>query len=239
MSTQQGSDSAEVLERFNQHLMLVDIVARQVKKGSDAQTEFSELQNFARAGLLDAARRYDPARGVPFGAYARLRMRGAVIDGLRSLASLPRRVHERLRGLDAAHRYSEGLEEDVLCAPRSPGTSSAEAEQALSDHLAGMATAMAMGLVAKTVLQGDGEHEAVAISPDPEALVAQAELAARLQTAIAELTEQEATLLRRHYIEGERFDHVAADLGLSKSWGSRLHTRALQRLSRKLRGVAE
>jgi RNA polymerase sigma factor for flagellar operon FliA len=237
MSTLQGSDSAEVLERFNQHLTLVDIVARQVKRGSGVHAEFSDLQSFARSGLLNAARRYDPARGVPFAAYARLRMRGAVIDGLRATASLPRRVHERLRGLEAAQRYSEGLEEDVLSGPRN--TSAADAERALNEHLAGMATAMALGLISPTVPQGEAEREAVAGSPDPEALLARAELVARVQAAIAELTEQEATLVRRHYLEGERFDQVAADLGLSKSWGSRLHTRALQRLSKKLRGVTD
>ena len=44
---------------------------------------------------------------------------------------------------------------------------------------------------------------------------------------------------RRHYLEGARFDHVAEELGLSKSWASRLHTRALTRLSKRLRALAE
>jgi len=43
-------------------------------------------------------------------------------------------------------------------------------------------------------------------------------------------------LIRRHYLEGERFDHVAAELGLSKSWASRLHTRAIGRLTKRLAG---
>ena len=65
-----------------------------------------------------------------------------------------------------------------------------------------------------------------------------AELLAVVCAAIEELAPQEATLLRRHYLEGERFDHVAEDLGLSKSWASRLHTRAISRLARRLRGAA-
>jgi RNA polymerase sigma factor for flagellar operon FliA len=51
------------------------------------------------------------------------------------------------------------------------------------------------------------------------------------------LRHDEAELVRRHYLQGERFDHVAQQLGLSKSWASRLHTRAIRRLSRRLRGA--
>ncbi len=58
-----------------------------------------------------------------------------------------------------------------------------------------------------------------------------------LRDAIAELPEQEAMLVRRHYIEGDRFDQVAAELGLSKSWASRLHTRAIQKLTKRLRAA--
>jgi RNA polymerase sigma factor for flagellar operon FliA len=56
-----------------------------------------------------------------------------------------------------------------------------------------------------------------------------------VRSAIAELPNEESELVRRHYLEGERFDAVAADIGLSKSWASRLHTRAIGRLSKRLR----
>ena len=59
--------------------------------------------------------------------------------------------------------------------------------------------------------------------------------AARVRTAVAELPEQERTLVERHYFGGERFDKVAAELGLSKSWASRLHTRAVARLVERFR----
>ena len=58
-----------------------------------------------------------------------------------------------------------------------------------------------------------------------------------VRRAIGDLPEQEAELVRRHYLEGERFDLVAKDLGLSKSWASRLHTRAIVRLTKRLRGA--
>ena len=223
-----------MLARFNDTLELVEIVARQVSRAIGPSIELGDLLSFGREGLLDAARRYDPERGVPFRAYANFRVRGAIIDGVRVLGRLPRRAHDRLRGLEAASRTSEGALEDVH-APQAPGSGAAHAEQSLAEHLAAMATAMAVGLVA-----GHGEEgELVGVSQvdDPEAQTAEAELRALVRSAIGDLPEQESELVRRHYLDGERFDLVAKDLGLSKSWASRLHTRAIVRLTKRLRGA--
>jgi RNA polymerase sigma factor for flagellar operon FliA len=231
------SDSPEVLERFSSGLGLVDIVARQIVRTLGGAAELDELVSFGREGLWDAARRFDPARGVPFRGYANFRVRGAIIDGVRSSARLSRRTHERLNGLQAAARVSEGAHED-LAAPRAPGSGPAEAEQALGDHLAAMATAMAAGLIAPTAHGDDGERTLVATNEDPEEAYGSAQLREVIQGAIGELPHEEAELVRRHYLEGARFDHVAEELGLSKSWASRLHTRALTRLAKRLRGVS-
>ncbi len=231
-------DSPEVLERFHGALELVEIIARQVRRTLGPGIELDDLVSYGREGLLDAARRYDPSRGVPFRAYANFRVRGAVVDGVRATARLPRRVHERLRALDSAHRVSEGAAEDTLGAPPLPG-SRADAERALSTHLAAMATAMAVGLVAETGRGEEGEITSVDTRSSPEEALGNAELLARVRSAIETLPKEEAELVRRHYLEGERFDRVAVDLGLSKSWASRLHTRAIGRLTKRLRGIGE
>ena len=166
---------------------------------------------------------------------ADLAVRGAIIDGVRVMGRLPRRAHERLRGLEAASRTSQGALEDVH-ARQPPGSGPAHADQSLSEHLAAMATAMAMGLMAEHGRGEEGELVGVAAVDDPEAQTAAAELRAIVRSAIGDLPEQESELVRRHYLEGERFDLVAKDLGLSKSWASRLHTRAIGRLSKRLRG---
>ncbi|MCB9590067.1 MAG: sigma-70 family RNA polymerase sigma factor [Polyangiaceae bacterium] len=224
-------DSPEALARFHDHLDLCEIIARHVGRGVP-NAALDELLSFAREGLLDAARRYDPERGVPFRAFASYRVRGSVIDGLRSLAHLPRRVHERLRALEAAGRVSEGVVED-LQGGAPPGSARADAERALNDHLANMATAMATGIVSQTVPGEDGPDHLSLDAPADEQLE-RAQLLQLIQEGIAELPEQERELVQRHYFEGERFDHVAAELGLSKSWASRLHTRAIGRLTKRL-----
>ena len=232
----QTQDAPEVRERFDANLDLVDILARQIGRRFGEFIELDDLLSYGREGLLDAARRFDVSRGVPFRAYANFRVRGAIIDGVRTMARVPRRVHERLGGLAAMTRVSEGAIEDLQVAPP-PGAQPAEAERALADHLRSMATAMAMGLLAPTARDDDGEPiPVVDADTTPEEAMSRAELMKLVTEAIEELPAQEAELLKRHYLLGDRFDRVAQDLGLSKSWASRLHTRALARLSKRLRG---
>ena len=227
-------DAPEVLERFQAQLELVDIVARQIGRTMGPVVELDDLRSFGREGLLDAARKFDSERGVPFRAYANFRVRGAIIDGVRSMAQLPRRAYERLNGLSAALKVSEGAADDAFSAPAN--ATRAQADQALGDHLAAMAAAITVGLIAPTSVGEEGERVQVSTADSPEEAVSRAQLLTLVDEAIAALPEEEAALVRRHYLEGERFDHVAQSLGLSKSWASRLHTRAMQRLAKRLRG---
>lgn len=227
-------EASEELARFESALDLVEAIARRIAREVGGRVELAELVSYGREGLLDAARRFDPTRGVPFRGYASFRVRGAILDGVRKSSRLPRRAHERLNGLLAANRTSEGAYEDVLAEPP-PGATAADAERALAEHLAAMATAVAVGLLTQTGFGDEGERIPLAMEQNAEQALARAELLELVKSAIGELPEQEEALVRRHYLEGERFDHVAAELGLSKSWASRLHTRAIKRLSEKLR----
>jgi RNA polymerase sigma factor FliA len=228
-----GADGPEVLERFESQLELVEIVARQTLRAMGSVVELDDLRSFGREGLLDAARKFDSERGVPFRAYANFRVRGAIIDGIRSMAQLPRRAYQRLNGLSASLKVSEGAADDTFGSAATP--TRAQADQALGEHLAAMTAAIAVGLIAPAAIGEEGERVQVSPAENPEEAVAHAQLLSLVGSAIDALPAEEAQLVRRHYLEGERFDHVAQSLGLSKSWASRLHTRAMQRLAKRLR----
>ncbi len=234
MST--ATDSQAVLDLVEGALDLVDAIARHLHRAIGTPASLDDLVGVGRMGLLDAARRYDPARGVPFRAFAAHRIRGAVLDGMRRMGHAPRRAYARIRGLEAASRVSEAALEDLAVAPP-PGTGPADADQRLGDHLAAMATAMAVGLLTSPASGEDGEVTAADDAPDPEERAGRRELLALVRAALDELPPEEAALVRRHYLEGEQFDDVARDLGISKSWASRLHARAIDRLTRRLRGT--
>lgn len=214
--------------------MLVDAQARKVARTLGSHVELDELRSYGREGLLLAARRYDASYGVPFRSYAAHRVRGAIIDGVRRSSPLPRRIQNSLQMMAAANTYSEHVAPEVF-GPTPPGEQPLDARKVLDDHLTRMATAMAMGLVGRAAVGDDGEL--VSVSPDrsPEEEVEAEQLRALIHQHVAELPEDEAELVRRHYFHGERFDQVAEELGLSKSWASRLHARAIGRLTKRLR----
>lgn len=227
-------DTPEVLARFNEQRELVEIIARQVAREVGRFVDLDDLRQMGLQGLLEAARRFDDSRGVSFRRYANYRVRGAMLDGVRKGAPLPRRAHERVRALQAALLVAESAAEEAVPAGRAP----ADLDAKLTEHLANLATAMAAGLVATAAFGEDGELAAIEPGDSPEEAVARAQLRQIMAEAIRELPDDERALVERHYLHGERFDHVSASLGLSKSWGSRLHTRAVGRLTKKLRGMA-
>jgi RNA polymerase sigma factor for flagellar operon FliA len=229
-----ATEPPEVLQRFDSGLAIVGPIASQVRRTVGPTVSVSDLESFGQEGLLDAARRYDPTKRVPFRAYASLRIRGAMIDGIRQSMPLSRRNWQRLRGLEAMERLSTAMTEDVYGAALP--MSSRSADEILASHMAAMATALVAGMISERAIGESGEPVARE-DEGPEAVVLRRELRDQFERALLELPSQEAELIRRHYLEGERFDQVASSLGLSKSWTSRLHRRAIDRLAKRFKDV--
>jgi RNA polymerase sigma factor for flagellar operon FliA len=223
------SDTPEILDRFHAELALVEVIAAHISRSVGRSIEFDDLVGAGREGLLDAARRFEPTRGVPFRAYAHLKVRGAILDAVRQLSLLSRRTYERIAALQAAALVSEGEAEQAFAGGRSADPRAAD--RALAEHLSSIAMAAVVGMAAET--RGESSDDS-----SPEDALARAELIKIVRGAIAELSNEESELVRRHYLEGERLEDIAQDLDLSKSWASRLHTRAIARLSKRLRDVA-
>jgi RNA polymerase sigma factor FliA len=221
-------DSPEVLARIESTLPLVDTIAGQLRKQLGDAVMRDELVSFGREGLLAAARSFDPTLGVPFTRWANYRVRGAMLDGVRELGGLPRAVHRRLRGVAAAHHTLEGVAEEEA---RGRASTPDEADTRLGAYLSGIATAVALGLLATP---GDG-GEAVDRAPSPEEQLGTSEALKVVREAVAELPEQERHMVTRHYFDDVRLDEAAAELGLSKSWGSRIHARALEAITRHMK----
>jgi RNA polymerase sigma factor for flagellar operon FliA len=223
-----AGDSPEVLARFQRELDLVDVNARQVgRRLSASSVTLDDLRSFGQEGLLQASRSFDAARGVPFRRWANLRIRGAIIDGVRQWGHLPRRVYTELRAMAAADHVEAAYDEEQAA---TPATTPEVADARLTSYLAAMATAMAMGS-----LTGDDDGDGPA--PTPEDLVAKSQLVARVKAIVQRLPEAERTLIERHYFGDETLDQAAASLGLSKSWGSRLHARAIERIAKEMRSL--
>lgn len=223
-------DSPEVVGRVTSTMDLVDILARQMRRQFGPHVQVDDLVGHGHEALLAAARSFDPERGVPFRKWANLRIRGAMLDGVRANGNLPRRVYRKLRAMQAAEHVHEAAAEQQASAP--PASAEA-ADKQLGDQLSSAAMAMALGFL-KMKSDDALEH---ARDPDesPEDAVARAQIVARVRAAIEERPEAEKTLLLRHYFDDVTFEEAAREIGLSKSWASRLHARAIEGVSKAMR----
>lgn len=190
---------------------------------------FEELVAIGNAGLAEAASRFDPDRGASFSTFAWYRVQGAIIDGLRRSTNLPRRVWQKLVALRAASEYLEQRgERDTGATQR--GARRAEGTDALESLRSALSAIRTMYVTSLEALQEQGFD-----TPDTDALFPTERLHAgrlseKLQRALEALPEKERALVRKHYWEGKNLLEAGAELGISKSWASRLHAQAVERL---------
>src|SRR5262245_12416512 len=200
--------------------------------------EFDELVALGNAGLAEAASRFDPTRGASFSTFAWYRVQGSIIDGLRRASNLPRRVWQRLIALRAASEYLEHrAERDAGAAQR--GVLPAETAEALAAVKSAMAAIRTMYL---TSLEGLREKGFDAADPATTAAADRLDtgrLSEKLREALAALPEKERALVTKHYWEGKNLLEAGAELGISKSWASRLHAQAVERLRTIVDGTGD
>jgi RNA polymerase sigma factor FliA len=209
--------------------MVEAIVHRVARELMLPLSEIPDLMGYAFEGLVEAKTRFDPTRGVLFKTFASYRVRGAVIDGVRQMARLSRRAYANAKAVEAADRISEDLayaRQDRGASPSVESTVSA---------LDGALSRMAMSFVLANAAQDQCECG----DPSPEESVIRAESSRRLHEALARLDERERALVVGFYFDGTPFDQTAKKLGISKSWASRIYTRALDRLRAELLAIED
>jgi RNA polymerase sigma factor FliA len=224
-------DDRERAQLVESHLDLARRAAAMIYPRVRRHMEFEELVALGNAGLAEAATRYDPDRGATFATFAWYRVQGTIVDALRRNTTLPRRVWARLVALRAASEYLEHRSERDAGAART-GTSPASGADALAAIKDAMSAIRTMYLTSLETLQEEKGFEPAADHVDPSLKIDVGRLSARLRTALERLPERERALVTKHYFEGKNLLEAGAELGISKSWASRLHGQAVERLRR-------
>jgi RNA polymerase sigma factor for flagellar operon FliA len=208
-------------------------IAGKIKEQLPREIEFDDLYNYGMQGLLEAAERYDRKHGVGFQTFAYYRVRGAMFDGLRAMGWLPRHEYQRLRFEERAAAYLSNL------ADREAGASEG-AEPAvvnIEDEMRHIAEALG-GVAAIFITSMDATHEsgdtAAGTAAAPQLAIEHRERDVAIEEALAALPEKERRLLQLYYFEDRPLEEVGKMLGLSKSWSSRLHARAIELLKQHL-----
>jgi RNA polymerase sigma factor for flagellar operon FliA len=179
--------------------------------------DFDELVALGNVGLVEAAARFDPDRGISFPAFAWHRVQGAIIDGVRRLTSLPRRAWRQLVALRAASAYLE----------HHAATETQDTTEPLDKLRDAMTAIRTMYMIS---LEAIGEDEVEPFHTSTDEVIDLARLSVRLRTALEALPEDERALMFKHYWEGKQLATAGGELGISRSWSSRLHSRAIERL---------
>jgi RNA polymerase sigma factor for flagellar operon FliA len=215
---------------------LVKAMAYRLMRRVPAQVELSDLIGVGVIGLLDAAERYRPAIGVPFDAFARRRLQGAMLDSLREVDWAPRSARKLRRQLDltiTTLRHDLGREPDEKEIAGAMGLDEAEYARALdSVRSLELVSVRQIG-----TLDADGQAMEVAVEQGegPDLQLERAELRRRLADALAQLPERERQVLALYYEEELTMAEIGAVIGVSESRVSQIRSVALSRLRASLR----
>lgn len=204
------------------HLPLVHRVARRLLRDSPTWVGLDELVAAGREGLLSAATRYDPLQRAAFGTYAYYRIRGAMLDLLRHECAQSPYARARASAQSALDTLLEQRALDEPAAPAGTPEAAAEAAQALASVLDDAVIALTLGEMAG--------HIAPETPDDPASALEARQDRQRLDRALARLPRRERELVVGVYLRDETLEAVGKRFGLTKSWASRLHARALQKL---------
>ncbi len=218
-------------ERFLEaHLDSVRYTALRIAGRLPASVDAEDLVHDGVLGLIDAVARFDPARGVPFRAYADARIQGAILDGLRRKDWRPRSVRANQRSLDDAVGRLAG----------SRGGPAGEEEIAREMGLGiGDYRAMLVGLRSGPLLSLDefdtGERVPADEGARPDRGVERKDLLEAVAQEIGALPERERRVLELYYHEELNMKEVGAVLGVTESRVCQLHAQAAGRLRSALR----
>lgn len=230
----QGPDSETVTQLIEDNLELVNHIVFQVAIHFPRHVDRDDLARAGALGLVEAARRYDDEKGVPFQRFAAQRIRGAIIDGVRAADWAPRSVRALARRLDAVEQSLAtrlGRVPSLSETAQELGVSRAELER-MRDRL------FRSVILAFDSLAGDSDDEELTLIDvltdesvlEPSEELEQRELHAYLRDAVALLPERHRLVVVGYFLEERTSQELARFLGVTESRVSQMRSEAIAML---------
>jgi len=222
-----------------EHLPIVRFLARRIHERLPQHVDIEDLVSAGVVGLMDAFAKFDPTKKVQFRSYAQFRIRGAILDSLRTLDWSPRELRRKGRAIEEAIR--------VLTARmgRAPGEGEIAAEMGLEleeyQQLLGDLKGLEIGTLHVERNQNSGEEELAYVPGKPEEdplfRCLRGELEERLADAIANLPDRERLVMTLYYYEEMTMREIGLALGVVESRISQVHASAVVHLRAALRDL--
>ena len=232
--------SAEQEKVLLEHLPIVRFLARRIHERLPQHVDIEDLVSAGVVGLMDAFAKFDPAKKVQFRSYAQFRIRGAILDSLRTLDWSPRELRRKGRAVEEAIRV---LTARMGHAPGEPevaaelGVTLEEYQQLLGD-LKGLEIGTLH--VERNEESGDEELAYVPGKPEEDPLFRclKGELEERLTDAIQKLPDRERLVMTLYYYEEMTMREIGLALGVVESRVSQVHASAVVHLRAALKDLS-
>jgi RNA polymerase sigma factor for flagellar operon FliA len=231
-----GEQEKQLLE----HLPVVRYLARRIHERLPQHVDIEDLVSAGVVGLMDAFAKFDPAKKVQFRSYAQFRIRGAILDSLRTLDWSPRELRRKGRAVEEAVRTLTAR----LGRPPGEGEIAAEMRLDLEQYqqLLGDLKGLEIGTLHLERNEESGEEELAYVPgrPDDDPLFRclRGELKERLADGITGLPERERLVMTLYYYEEMTMREIGLALGVVESRVSQIHASAVVHLRCALRDLA-
>ncbi|MBT8422855.1 MAG: RNA polymerase sigma factor FliA [Gammaproteobacteria bacterium] len=226
-----GGVSADDL--VEQYAPLVKKVALHLLARLPHGTELDDLIQVGLIALLEAARNYNASKGASFETYARIRLRGAMLDEVRAADWAPRSVYKKQRDLVTATREVENRTGQEA----TPAEVAELLEVDLDEYHDILADASSAKFFSLNQMMDDTEYDPAAPPSqqnNPSQELQKSEFFASVADAIQELPEREGLVMSLYYVEELNLKEIGAVLGVSESRVSQIHSQAVVRLRARL-----
>ncbi len=232
-------------ELIRHYASLVKYIAQRIAVRLPANVELDDLVNAGITGLMDAIDKYDSRKNIKFRTYAEFRIRGAILDELRTMDWIPRSLRQKSNRLERAYTQVEqekgraATDEEVA---KVLGVDMVKLRQLLGE--VGSVSLINPEDLEKTIpglMNPNAAHEVLAESNqhDPVEVFNAQQLRDVLAQAIDELPEKERIVLSLYYYEELTMKKIGQVLSITESRVSQIHTKALSRLKGKVKKIME
>ncbi|MBF0295488.1 MAG: FliA/WhiG family RNA polymerase sigma factor [Magnetococcales bacterium] len=220
---------------------IVKYVANRISMKLPQSVEIDDLIQVGILGLMDAIAKFDPHRGIKFQTYAEFRVRGAILDELRSMDWVPRAVRQTASQIQDAYLMLEGVHgkavEDEEVASHLGMT--------LNEFYRNLDAVRGISILSFDDLRpsiDEEEWDVLEILADPDTVdpvdsIGLSQLRLSLSEAITALPEKERLVVSLYYFEELTMSEIGEVLGLTESRISQLHSKAAMRMRAKMRRV--
>jgi RNA polymerase sigma factor for flagellar operon FliA len=218
------------------YVPLVKFVAHRIAARLPSHVELDDLIHSGILGLMDAMEKFEPSRGIKFKTYAELRVKGAILDGLRDLDWVPRSLRRKKKDIENAYHLLEqqagraATDEEVAAHLGMP----LEELHKNLDDLKGVT----LGSFVDAGEDGEGEGLIGFIADpdadDPQETFQTRELKAILKDAVDLLPKKERFVVQLYYFDELTMKEIGTLLNITESRVSQLHTKSMLRLRGKL-----